>query len=78
MHRALISVSDKRGIVEFARGLVGLGWEIVSTGGTATSLKKNPDHWGRGTKHIFGRWQSRRNRYLMVRCLRRSSGFSFK
>ncbi|MGQ0703983.1 MAG: bifunctional phosphoribosylaminoimidazolecarboxamide formyltransferase/IMP cyclohydrolase [Gemmatimonadales bacterium] len=40
MKRALISVSDKRGIVEFARGLVDLGWEIVSTGGTATSLKK--------------------------------------
>jgi phosphoribosylaminoimidazolecarboxamide formyltransferase/IMP cyclohydrolase len=33
--RALISVSDKRGVVEFARGLVALGWEIVSTGGTA-------------------------------------------
>ena len=40
MLRALISVSDKRGIVEFARGLIELGWEIVSTGGTAASLKK--------------------------------------
>ncbi|HEV8613836.1 MAG TPA: bifunctional phosphoribosylaminoimidazolecarboxamide formyltransferase/IMP cyclohydrolase [Gemmatimonadales bacterium] len=40
MPRALISVSDKRGIVDFARGLVELGWEIVSTGGTATSLHK--------------------------------------
>ncbi len=40
MPRALISVSDKRGIVEFARELVGLGWEIVSTGGTAASLRK--------------------------------------
>lgn len=40
MPRALISVSDKRGIVEFARGLVELGWEIVSTGGTAASLRK--------------------------------------
>jgi phosphoribosylaminoimidazolecarboxamide formyltransferase/IMP cyclohydrolase len=38
--RALISVSDKRGIVEFARGLVALRWEIVSTGGTAASLRK--------------------------------------
>ena len=39
MPRALISVSDKRGIVDFARGLVELGWEIVSTGGTARALK---------------------------------------
>ena len=40
MPRALISVSDKRGIVEFAQGLVALGWELVSTGGTAASLRK--------------------------------------
>ncbi|HET7790817.1 MAG TPA: bifunctional phosphoribosylaminoimidazolecarboxamide formyltransferase/IMP cyclohydrolase [Gemmatimonadales bacterium] len=38
--RALISVSDKRGLVPFARDLVALGWEIVSTGGTAGALKK--------------------------------------
>jgi phosphoribosylaminoimidazolecarboxamide formyltransferase/IMP cyclohydrolase len=38
MRRALISVSDKRGVTEFARGLTALGWEIVSTGGTARSL----------------------------------------
>src|SRR4029077_18075930 len=37
--RALVSVSDKRGVVEFARGLVALGWEIVSTGGTAEALR---------------------------------------
>ena len=37
--RALISVSDKRGVIEFARGLVELGWEIVSTGGTARALR---------------------------------------
>jgi phosphoribosylaminoimidazolecarboxamide formyltransferase/IMP cyclohydrolase len=36
--RALLSVSDKRGLVEFARGLVQLGVEIVSTGGTAREL----------------------------------------
>src|SRR5438105_8334702 len=36
--RALLSVSDKTGIVEFARGLSQLGIEIVSTGGTATAL----------------------------------------
>ena len=38
--RALLSVSDKRGIVDFARQLVGLGWEIVSTGGTAEALRR--------------------------------------
>ena len=37
--RALLSVSDKRGIVELARELVALGWEIVSTGGTAEALR---------------------------------------
>jgi phosphoribosylaminoimidazolecarboxamide formyltransferase / IMP cyclohydrolase len=36
--RALLSVSDKTGIVEFARGLQELGIEIVSTGGTAREL----------------------------------------
>jgi phosphoribosylaminoimidazolecarboxamide formyltransferase/IMP cyclohydrolase len=36
--RALLSVSDKTGIVEFAQGLVALGIELVSTGGTATAL----------------------------------------
>src|SRR3979409_314246 len=38
--RALISVSDKTGIVEFARGLSALGIEILSTGGTASLLSK--------------------------------------
>src|SRR2546429_6668035 len=38
--RALLSVSDKRGIVDFARELAGLGWEIVSTGGTAEALRR--------------------------------------
>ena len=36
--RALLSVSDKAGIVDFARGLAELGVEIVSTGGTASTL----------------------------------------
>jgi len=39
MPRALISVSDKRGIVAFAQGLAQLGWEIISTGGTAATLR---------------------------------------
>ena len=38
IRRALLSVSDKRGLVEFARGLADLGVEIVSTGGTAREL----------------------------------------
>ena len=38
--RALLSVSDKTGIVEFARGLAELGIEIVSTGGTARELSE--------------------------------------
>ena len=38
VRRALLSVSDKRGIVDFARGLASLGIELVSTGGTAREL----------------------------------------
>lgn len=38
--RALISVSNKAGVVEFARGLVEMGVEIVSTGGTARTLRE--------------------------------------
>jgi phosphoribosylaminoimidazolecarboxamide formyltransferase/IMP cyclohydrolase len=38
VRRALLSVSEKRGIVDFARGLAELGVEIVSTGGTAHEL----------------------------------------
>lgn len=37
--KALISVSDKTGVVEFAKGLVALGWEILSTSGTMKLLK---------------------------------------
>lgn len=39
MKRALISVSDKTGVVEFARELTALGYEIVSTGGTSKALQ---------------------------------------
>ena len=38
--RALISVSDKTGLIEFARELSKMGVEIISTGGTASLLKK--------------------------------------
>lgn len=37
--RALLSVYDKRGIVDFARALTELGWEIISTGGTMSTLQ---------------------------------------
>ncbi|MDP3871985.1 MAG: bifunctional phosphoribosylaminoimidazolecarboxamide formyltransferase/IMP cyclohydrolase [Methyloversatilis sp.] len=40
IQRALISVSDKTGIVEFATALTGLGVELLSTGGTAALLAK--------------------------------------
>jgi phosphoribosylaminoimidazolecarboxamide formyltransferase/IMP cyclohydrolase len=39
MPRALLSVSDKTGLVDFARGLTELGWELISTGGTAKALR---------------------------------------
>jgi phosphoribosylaminoimidazolecarboxamide formyltransferase / IMP cyclohydrolase len=40
IERALLSVSDKRGLVDFARALTDLGVEIVSTGGTAAELQR--------------------------------------
>ena len=41
VERALISVSDKTGIVEFAKKLAARGIEIISTGGTAKTLREN-------------------------------------
>lgn len=38
--RAILSVSDKHGIVDFARGLVSLGYELLATDGTAGSLRE--------------------------------------
>lgn len=40
MPRALISVSNKQGVVEFGRRLTALGYELVSTGGTARTLRE--------------------------------------
>ena len=40
MKRALVSVTNKDGIVDFCKGLVELGFEIVSTGGTMTKLQE--------------------------------------
>jgi len=39
MKRALVSVYDKKGIVDFVKELVKLGWQIISTGGTYKELK---------------------------------------
>ena len=39
MPRALLSVSDKTGIVDFSKELLSLGWELISTGGTAKTLR---------------------------------------
>ena len=39
--RALISVSDKTGVVDLARGLVARGFEVLSTGGTARVLREH-------------------------------------
>src|SRR6202012_5407668 len=40
VRRALLSVTDKTGLVEFARGLASFGVELVSTGGTAKALRE--------------------------------------
>ncbi len=40
MPKALLSVSDKTGIVQLAQGLTALGWELISTGGTARALRE--------------------------------------
>jgi len=39
IHRALLSVTDKTGVADFARGLAGLGVELISTGGTFRVLR---------------------------------------
>ncbi len=41
MPQALLSVSDKSGIAAFARGLHDLGWTLLSTGGTARTLRES-------------------------------------
>jgi len=40
VRRALLSVSDKTGVADFAKGLAALGVELLSTGGTATALRE--------------------------------------
>src|SRR5687768_8288849 len=40
MPRALLSVSDKTGLIDFAKALVQQGWDLLSTGGTAAALRE--------------------------------------
>jgi phosphoribosylaminoimidazolecarboxamide formyltransferase/IMP cyclohydrolase len=40
MPTALLSVSDKTGVVDFARALTKMGWDLISTGGTAKALRE--------------------------------------
>ena len=53
MTRALISVSDKTGIVAFAQGLVEQGVEIISTGGTKHTLDQAGIKWMAVSKHFI-------------------------
>ena len=41
MPTAILSVHDKTGLLEFARGLVDLGWNLLASGGTAKLLREN-------------------------------------
>ena len=41
MPKAILSVFDKTGLVDFARGLAGLGWTLLASGGTAKLLREN-------------------------------------
>ena len=39
MAKAILSVYDKAGLVDFGRGLVELGWDLIASGGTAKLLR---------------------------------------
>lgn len=41
MPKAILSVHDKTGILDFARGLTALGWQLLASGGTAKLLREN-------------------------------------
>jgi phosphoribosylaminoimidazolecarboxamide formyltransferase/IMP cyclohydrolase len=41
MPKAILSVHDKTGLLEFARGLLELDWSLIASGGTARSLREN-------------------------------------
>ena len=56
MPRALLSVSDKTGIVDLARGLAARGFELVSTGGVwaQPALGRAADVWGYAPSYVVG------------------------
>ena len=58
--RALLSVSDKSGLIEFASGLIALGYELVSTGGTAAALRDGRDRRDRRGRCNWRRRDARR------------------
>ena len=83
---ALISVSDKTGVADFARGLDALGVEIVSTGGTAEALRESgvevrtveeltgsPEILDGRVKTLHPRLHARCSRFAMTRRTRRRS-----
>ena len=41
MPKAILSVHDKTGLIDFARGLIDLGWTLLASGGTAGALREN-------------------------------------
>ncbi len=53
IQRAILSVTDKAGLVEFARRLSAMGVELVSTGGTAKLLRESGY---RGEGHLGANW----------------------
>ncbi len=56
IQRALLSVSDKTGIIDFASALVDLGGELLSTGGTAKLLGENGIYVRDGSEHKWQGW----------------------
>ena len=60
VRRALISVSDKSGLIERARRLAALGVELVSTGGTSRALKEPQNN-------VLQGWRKKEVSYLRFR-----------
>jgi phosphoribosylaminoimidazolecarboxamide formyltransferase/IMP cyclohydrolase len=48
MPKAILSVHDKTGLVEFARGLTDAGWMMIASGGTARLLREWDDSYRGG------------------------------
>lgn len=72
--KALISVSDKRGVLDFAKALKDMGWDIIATGGTMKMLEEG------GVPVIgisditgFRRFAEAASRHCIPRCMVRFS-----